>query len=117
MWTWVEKHWDNLKIFTSIKLNLIGLFVVYDLCLNNVFKCDRSVEDLDLWVMGLAELRLADADLLLGKTLTHIFAEQFADLKVGDYFEKEPNATLGTDATAFTPSKWIIEILRFDLKV
>ncbi len=66
-----------------------------------------SVEDVDLWIGGIAERRTGDPDKILGDTFTYIIAQQFLDLKKGDrfYYENAPDASKGTSATAFTLGK------------
>ena len=64
-----------------------------------------SVDDIDLWVGLLAENK-ADPkpDVIVGATLTCLFAKQFQDLKFGDrfFFENAPDVAKKTDKTAFS---------------
>lgn len=73
----------------------------------------ESVNDIDLWIGGLAEEPAddAEADTITGPTFTCIIGEQFRDLKNGDrfYYENAPDSEKGTENTAFT-SEQLAEI-------
>lgn len=61
-----------------------------------------SVDDIDLWVGGLLEPKVAGS--ILGITFRDIIAEQFARLKRGDkyFFDHDPSINPGH----FTPRKY-----------
>ncbi len=67
----------------------------------------RNVEDIDLWVGGLAEIVVGEDDVLTGPTFTCILGKQFSELKRGDrfYYENAPDRNKGTVSTAFSLSK------------
>ena len=74
-----------------------------------------SVNDIDLWVGGLAETDVEvvnrfsknsfrNKDSVVGPTFQCLMEKQILDLKKGDrfFYENAPDATLGTSSTAFT---------------
>ena len=75
-----------------------------------------NVNDIDLWVGGLAEGPVIVNGRLdntfrargsaVGATFTCLLAKQFIDLKYGDrfFYDNVPNAASGTSSTAFTLS-------------
>ena len=67
----------------------------------------RNVEDIDLWVGGLAEIVVGEDDVLTGPTFTCLLGKQFSELKRGDrfYYENAPDRNKGTASTAFSLSK------------
>lgn len=79
---------------------------------NKVASVYDSVEDIDLWI-GLLSERVdigSSTDSIAGSTLTCLLLEQFARLKKGDrfYYENRPDASIGTENSAFTIGKIFI---------
>ncbi len=68
------------------------------------------MNDIELWIGGNGERNHGGpVDQLTGSTFSYIIAKQFQDLKRGDrfYYENAPDASKGTDKTAFTLGKFL----------